>query len=128
MQIFVEYVMLAGVNDGPQQAHELGRLLRPRHAQYMVNLIPWNPVYSPGIAFEAPGNSSLTAFHDTVRSYSIQCTIRREMGQDISGVLLCHTTMPAIARRGLAVSKDCCLLDPFACHSQQLHWQLRAAG
>ncbi len=52
-QIFVEYVMLNGVNDGPETARELGALVRGRNM--LVNLIPWNPVYSPGMQFEAPG-------------------------------------------------------------------------
>ena len=80
--------MLAGVNDNPEQAHELGRLLGPRSQQYLVNLIPWNPVFSPGIDFEAPGPDRLTAFHDIVRSHGLQCTVRREMGQEIAGRLL----------------------------------------
>ena len=41
-QVFVEYVMLREVNDGPQQAHELGALLQGR--DMVLNLIPWNPV------------------------------------------------------------------------------------
>lgn len=39
----MEYVMLRGVNDGPEQAHELGALLQGRDV--VQNLIPWNPVY-----------------------------------------------------------------------------------
>ena len=52
-QIFVEYVMLSGVNDTPEIARELGALVQGRNM--LVNLIPWNPVYSPGMQFEAPG-------------------------------------------------------------------------
>ena len=77
--------MLAKVNDNPEQAHQLGKLLSHRRAQYMVNLIPWNPVYSPEISFEAPGPERLSEFHRIVRSYSLHCTVRREMGQEIAG-------------------------------------------
>ena len=42
-QVFMEYVMLRDVNDGPEQAHELGKLLQGRNV--VQNLIPWNPVY-----------------------------------------------------------------------------------
>ena len=80
--------MLAGLNDNPEQAHELGRLLGPRSQQYLVNLIPWNPVFSPGIDFKAPGPDRLAAFHDIVRAHDLQCTVRREMGQEIAGRLL----------------------------------------
>lgn len=52
-RVFVEYVVLAGVNDSIELAHELGTLLQGRNM--VLNLIPWNPVYSPdGPAFEAP--------------------------------------------------------------------------
>ena len=40
-KVFVEYVMLAGVNDSVEQAAELARLLDPR--AFKVNLIPYNP-------------------------------------------------------------------------------------
>lgn len=36
-------MLLGDVNDGPEQAHELGALLRGRDV--VQNLIPWNPVY-----------------------------------------------------------------------------------
>ena len=84
VQVFVEYVMLAGVNDGPEQAHQLGELLQGR--DMIINLIPWNPVYSPDISFEAPAASSCADFQYIVRnSYGLPCTIRQEKGQDISG-------------------------------------------
>ena len=83
-QVFVEYVMLAGVNDGEEQAHQLGALLRGRSV--VVNLIPWNPVFSPGIAFAAPDPDRVRRFHSIVRGeYSLPCTVRQEKGQDISG-------------------------------------------
>ena len=40
-KVFVEYVMLAGVNDSPEQAKELAALLDPK--VFKVNLIPYNP-------------------------------------------------------------------------------------
>jgi hypothetical protein len=49
-QVFVEYVMLRGVNDGEGEAHQLGALLEGRTV--VLNLIPWNPIYSPDISFE----------------------------------------------------------------------------
>lgn len=103
VQVFVEYVMLAGVNDGADQAHQLGQLLQGR--DMIINLIPWNPVYSPDISFEAPASSSLAEFQHIVRNdYGLPCTIRQEKGQDISGMLC-----PSL---GLAQSKistwPCC--------------------
>src|SRR5206468_4084627 len=43
-KVFVEYVMLAGVNDSPAQARELASLLAPE--SFKVNLIPYNPISS----------------------------------------------------------------------------------
>lgn len=83
-RIFVEYVMLAGVNDSAEQAHQLGRLLQGR--DLVINLIPWNPVYSPDFSYEAPGDERTSVFHKIVREeYGLPCTVRQEKGQDIAG-------------------------------------------
>lgn len=83
-KVFVEYVMLRGVNDGEGEAHQLGALLEGRTV--VLNLIPWNPIYSPDISFEAPGMERTLAFQDIIRKqYSVPTTIRKEKGQDISG-------------------------------------------
>ena len=52
-KVFIEYVMLEGVNDDVAQAEELGALLEGHRVT--VNLIPWNPVLSPDMHFGAPG-------------------------------------------------------------------------
>lgn len=85
LRVFVEYVMLAGVNDGTEQAHDLGKLLSGHNS--VLNLIPWNPVYSPnGPKFAAPSEAALANFQSIIRGqYGISCTIRQEKGQDISG-------------------------------------------
>lgn len=76
--------MLYKVNDAPETAHELGQLLRGKNM--IVNLIPWNPIYSPDMHFEAPGGERVTNFQRILREeYGIFCTVRQEMGQDISG-------------------------------------------
>ena len=76
--------MLAGVNDSEKQAHQLGALLQGRSV--VVNLIPWNPVFSPGIEFAAPDPDRVRRFHSIVRGeYGLPCTVRQEKGQDISG-------------------------------------------
>ena len=76
--------MLHKINDSPETAHELGQLLKGRNM--IVNLIPWNPVYSPGMQLEAPGSERVAEFQRIVREhYDIFCTVRQEMGQDISG-------------------------------------------
>lgn len=88
-RVFVEYVLLSGVNDGLEQAHELGQLLQGRDV--VLNLIPWNPVYSPdGPQFKAPVEGQVAAFQGIVRGqYGVHCTVRQEKGQDISGGSRC---------------------------------------
>lgn len=76
--------MLARVNDSEEQAHQLGALLQGRAV--VLNLIPWNPVYSPEFEFEAPGPKRTDLFQGIVRQYSVHCTVRQEKGQDISGM------------------------------------------
>eukprot|EP00884_Botryococcus_braunii_P021041 jgi/Botrbrau1/7620/Bobra.0159s0069.1 len=84
-KIFLEYVLLAGVNDGPEQAHALGQLAQSL-PQAMVNLIPWNPVHSPGLDWGAPTPSATAQFQSILAdTYRIACTVRQEKGQDISG-------------------------------------------
>lgn len=83
LQVFVEYVMLANVNDGTEQAHQLGALLQGRAV--VLNLMPWNPVYSPEFDFKAPGHDRTHNFQRIVREYGVHCTVRQEKGQDISG-------------------------------------------
>ncbi|KAK9841759.1 hypothetical protein WJX81_001125 [Elliptochloris bilobata] len=86
MRVFVEYVMLAGVNDASETAHELGALLTASGHKLLVNLIPWNPVFSPGMAFAAPDSGAVAAFGAILREqYGLFTTVRQEMGQDISG-------------------------------------------
>ena len=76
--------MLARVNDNEEQANQLGALLQGRAV--VLNLIPWNPVYSPEFDFEAPGHERTDLFQSIVRQYGVHCTVRQEKGQDISGM------------------------------------------
>ncbi|WOL00567.1 hypothetical protein Cni_G09280 [Canna indica] len=82
-KIFIEYIMLDGVNDQEQQAHQLGKLLEELHV--VVNLIPFNPVGSSS-CFRTSSEQNVKKFQSILRGvYNIRSTIRQEMGQDISG-------------------------------------------
>ncbi|MDR5708417.1 MAG: 23S rRNA (adenine(2503)-C(2))-methyltransferase RlmN [Armatimonadota bacterium] len=78
-RITFEYVLLEGVNDAPEEAHALGRLLRGMLCH--LNLIPWNPV--PGLAFRRPSVERVQAFARAVRAYGIPTTVRVERGTEI---------------------------------------------
>ncbi len=57
-RVFVEYVMLAGVNDRYEQASRSPQLLDPREA-FKVNLIPYNPTDSP---YDGSSRDAIAAF------------------------------------------------------------------
>jgi 23S rRNA (adenine2503-C2)-methyltransferase len=74
-----EYVMLRGVNDRPEHARELVRLLKGRRGK--VNLIPLNPARE--IPFGAPTSSAVDAFCRILADARIPVSVRRPRGQDI---------------------------------------------
>lgn len=76
--IFVEYVMLAGVNDQVGQAIALAELLDPK--RFKVNLIPYNPSGSP---YEGSGKAAIEAFRSTLEERGLGATVRLTRGRDI---------------------------------------------
>ncbi|NLC41467.1 MAG: 23S rRNA (adenine(2503)-C(2))-methyltransferase RlmN [Erysipelothrix sp.] len=74
-----EYILIENVNDSIEQANELADLIRDLNAY--VNLIPYNPVDEKG--YKQSSKSSQLAFYDRLKRRKIQCTLRREQGQDI---------------------------------------------
>lgn len=83
-RVTLEYLLLAGVNDEVEHAHQLARLVRgPERALIAhVNLIPWNPTASFG-QFEAPSRERVRTFRSVLETYGISTTQRVERGQDI---------------------------------------------
>jgi 23S rRNA (adenine2503-C2)-methyltransferase len=97
-RVFVEYVMLAGVNDRYEQALALARLLSVRaprasphntraHApaaearMFKVNLIPYNPTAAGG--YQGSSRESIAAFRAALESRGIPTTVRLTRGRDI---------------------------------------------
>ena len=74
-----EYVLLGGINDQPQHAHEVLALLKGMHAK--VNLIVWNP--GPGIAYAQPTPEDVDIFQQTLIRNGLPTYIRRPRGRDI---------------------------------------------
>jgi 23S rRNA (adenine2503-C2)-methyltransferase len=77
--ITFEYVLLGGVNDGPENAKEVAELLRGMRCK--VNLIALNP--GPGIDFTTPDGEQVAAFQKTLRDGGIPAFVRRPRGRDI---------------------------------------------
>jgi 23S rRNA (adenine2503-C2)-methyltransferase len=86
--VFVEYVMLAGVNDSYAQARQLAEVLDPR--MFKVNLIPYNPTDSP---FEGSSPKAIEAFRAELERHGVGATVRLTRGRDIDaacGQLAAH--------------------------------------
>jgi 23S rRNA (adenine2503-C2)-methyltransferase len=76
-KVFVEYVMLDGVNDLPEHARELAELLDPR--VYKVNLIPYNPTG----AYDGSSPERIEAFRAILAEHRLTATVRLTRGRDI---------------------------------------------
>lgn len=77
-KVFVEYVMLAGVNDRDEQALQLAELLDPRI--YKVNLIPYNPT---GTGYDGSSREAIDAFRAALTERGLSATVRLTRGRDI---------------------------------------------
>jgi 23S rRNA (adenine2503-C2)-methyltransferase len=76
-RVFVEYVMLRGVNDGLEQARSLAELLGPR--VFKVNLIPYNPT---GM-YDGSSRAAIAAFRAELQRAHVPTTVRLTRGRDI---------------------------------------------
>ena len=76
-KVFVEYVMLDGVNDLPEHARELAVLLDPR--VYKVNLIPYNPTG----AYDGSPPEQIERFRAILAEHHLTATVRLTRGRDI---------------------------------------------
>jgi len=77
-RVFVEYVLLAGVNDRVEQARELASLLDP--SAFKVNLIPYNPTGR----FEGSSRRAIEAFKTVLDRAGLPATVRLTRGRDIA--------------------------------------------
>jgi 23S rRNA (adenine2503-C2)-methyltransferase len=77
-RVFVEYVMLAGVNDSHAQAAQLAAALDPH--VYKVNLIPYNPTDS---SYEGSSPKAIEAFRAGLERCGLRATVRLTRGREI---------------------------------------------
>ena len=96
-RVFVEYVMLAGVNDSPAQARLLASLLG-RDA-FKVNLIPYNPT---GL-FDGSPRAAIAAFKAELDRTRVPATVRLTRGRDIAAACGQLATAPRARARTPAV-------------------------
>ncbi len=77
-KVYIEYVMLEGVNDTPRHAAELAAILDPK--AFKVNLIPYNPTG----AYGGSSRDAIAAFKHVLDRARIPATVRLTRGRDIA--------------------------------------------
>jgi 23S rRNA (adenine2503-C2)-methyltransferase len=93
-QVFIEYVMLAGVNDGYAQAVQLAELVDPKI--YKLNLIPYNPTDS---VYDGSSRGAIDAFKAALEEHGLRATVRLTRGRDIDaacGQLAARSAQPVL--------------------------------
>ncbi len=76
-KVLVEYLMLAGINDGREQARALARLLNPK--VFKLNLIPYNETG----AFSGSSRATIDAFRESLSKGGLEATVRVARGREI---------------------------------------------
>ncbi|MHC4985484.1 MAG: dual-specificity RNA methyltransferase RlmN [Planctomycetota bacterium] len=78
-EVTLEYVLLAGINDGTVHAEALAKLVRPLRCN--VNLIPFNPV--EGLDYQPSGKVTVKAFAKRLADRGVNVNVRASRGADI---------------------------------------------
>ncbi len=77
--VTIEYVMLDGVNDHPEHAQQMIKLLKNLPSK--INLIPFNPF--PHAPYGRSSRNRIISFQKTLSDAGFVCTIRQTRGDDI---------------------------------------------
>ncbi|MGD9695742.1 MAG: 23S rRNA (adenine(2503)-C(2))-methyltransferase RlmN [Thermoleophilia bacterium] len=78
-RVFIEYLLLDGVNDGPGDARRLARLLRD--GRFHVNVIEYNPTAGP---YRASPQARREVFLRTLADNGLEASVRRSRGADVA--------------------------------------------
>ena len=106
-RITFEYVLLDGVNDTPEDARRLARLLAGIKAK--VNLIPLNA--APGIPFDRPSDERVDRFAQILADRHLTVSVRKSRGRDIRAA--CGQLIVEGGRRNRPPSRwRCCCSRP----------------
>jgi 23S rRNA (adenine2503-C2)-methyltransferase len=79
-RVTIEYTLVAGQNDGPDDARRLGRLLAGRPVK--VNLIPMNPIEHSSLG--PPAAPRVEEFQQALQRAGLLCFVRRRRGDDVA--------------------------------------------
>ena len=80
-QVTFEYVLLAGVNDTAEHAHQLAELLAPLAQFAHVNCIPVN---ATSASYRPPGPDAIRTFRNILFEHGVSNSVRAERGDDIA--------------------------------------------
>jgi 23S rRNA (adenine2503-C2)-methyltransferase len=80
-RVSIEYALIRDINDQPERARLLGKLLRGKLVH--VNLIPLNP--TPGSIWTASTPERERSFVEILRSFGVATTVRDTRGREIDG-------------------------------------------
>ncbi len=83
-RVFVEYVLMDGVNNSRSQAAKLNSWLRSVAAPkyFTINLIPYNRTGNP---YKAPAKDRVKVFAGLMEEYGFEVTVRKSLGDDVAG-------------------------------------------
>jgi 23S rRNA (adenine2503-C2)-methyltransferase len=101
-RITFEYVLLSGVNDTPEDARRLVRLVHGIRAK--INLIPLNE--APGIEFKRPSDERINRFAQILADHHLTVSVRKSRGRDIRaacGQLIVEGEKKSPAQRAAAL-------------------------
>jgi 23S rRNA (adenine2503-C2)-methyltransferase len=102
-KVFVEYVMLGGVNDRVEQAHSLADLLDPK--VFKVNLIPFTFTRIGSVArYQSSTRKGISAFKDVLQRAGVPTTVRLNRGRDIQAAC---GQLAAISRPAPIATPEC---------------------
>jgi 23S rRNA (adenine2503-C2)-methyltransferase len=79
-RVTLEYVLIGGKNDGPEQADQLAKLARPLGG--LVNLLPLHPGGAPDLTVSP--RPEMLAFARRLKRQGVEAVLRRSRGLDIS--------------------------------------------
>ena len=96
-RVFVEYVLLEGVNDSPAQARALAVLLGPD--AFKVNLIPYNPT---GSELRGSPRETIAVFRRSLEQGRVPVTVRLTRGREIDAACGQLASAPRPSRRSRA--------------------------
>ena len=84
-RLTMEYIMIDGINDQPEHAHQLGQLIQ--HLKCNINLIPYNPIAKDlprAVHYKRSSNNAIRTFMMILLDrYHKKVTVRLERGVDI---------------------------------------------